>query len=410
MDIKIMLEKYAKLAVKMGVNLQNDQVLLINSPVECVDFARAITEVAYKEGAKEVIVHYNDQSIQKLRLNYASLETLSKTPNWIAESYNSYAREGCCVISISASYPDAYKGIPMEKISTHQKSRQLALKEYYDYSMSNKIRWTVVSVPTEAWALKVFKDSESKEAVNKLWEVIFNVVRLNNDDPIKAWEEHNKNIHAKLEFLNRNKFKKLHYTNSCGTDLFIDLPKDHLWLGGSEKCAHGIEFNANMPTEEVFTLPEKYGVNGTVISSKPLSYGGNLINNFSLTFKDGKVIDFTAEEGYDALKELLSSDEGASYLGEVALVPYDSPISNSNIIFYNTLFDENAACHLAFGKAYPICVEGSESLSEEELIKKGANTSIIHVDFMIGTKDLNIIGINSNNEEIEIFSNGNWAF
>lgn len=410
MDMKNMLEKYAKLAVKMGVNLQKDQVLLINSPVECIDFARAITEAAYKEGAKEVIVHYNDQTVQRLKLNYASLDTLSNTPNWIAESYNTYAREGCCVISISASDPDAYKGISMEKISTYQKSRQLALKEYYDYSMANKIRWTVVSVPTEAWALKVFKDSDSKEAVDKLWEVIFNVVRLNNDDPIKAWKEHNKNIHAKLEFLNKNKLKKLHYTNSCGTDLFIDLPKDHLWLGGSEKCANGIEFNANMPTEEVFTLPEKFGVNGTVVSSKPLSYGGNLINNFSLTFKDGKVIDFKAEEGYDALKELLNSDEGASYLGEVALVPYDSPISNSNLIFYNTLFDENAACHLAFGKAYPICVENSENLSEEELLEKGANNSIIHVDFMIGTKDLNITGINLNNEEVAIFSNGNWAF
>ena len=410
MDLKNMLEKYAQLAVKMGVNLQKDQVLLINSPIECADFARAITEAAYKEGAKEVIVHYNDQSIQRLKLNYASLDTLKETPNWIAESYNSYAREGCCVISISASDPDAYKGIPMEKISAYQKGRQLALKEYYDYSMANKIRWTVVSVPTEAWALKVFKDSDSKEAVDKLWEVIFNVVRLNNDDPIKAWEEHNKNMHSKLELLNKNKFKKLHYKNSFGTDLFIDLPENHIWLGGSEKCANGIEFNANMPTEEVFTLPEKHGVNGTVVSSKPLSYGGNLINNFSLTFKDGKVVDFKAEEGYDTLKELLSSDDGASYLGEVALVPYDSPISNSNLIFYNTLFDENAACHLAFGKAYPICIEGSENLTEEELSKKGANNSIIHVDFMIGTKDLNITGINIDDKEIEIFSNGNWAF
>ncbi|MDU5107055.1 aminopeptidase [Clostridium sp.] len=405
-----MLEKYAKLAVKKGVNLQKNQVLLINTPVECVDFARAIAKVGYEEGAKEVIVHYGDQTIQRLKLEKASIDTLKDVPNWVAESYNSYAREGCCVISISASDPDGYKGIPMEKISAFQKSRQLALKEYYDYSMSNKIRWTVVSVPTEAWAMKVFKDSNSKDAVDKLWEVIFDVVRLNNDDPIKAWDEHNKNIAKKLEFLNEYKFKKLHYKNSQGTNLTIELPEDHIWLGGAEKCSSGIEFNANMPTEEVFTLPKRNGVNGTVTSSKPLSYSGNLINNFSLTFEDGKVVDYKAEEGYDTLKDLLESDEGARYLGEVALVPYDSPISNSNIIFYNTLFDENAACHLAFGRSYPICLVNGENLSTEELLNKGANDSIIHVDFMIGTKDLDIVGYTSENKEIKIFTNGNWAF
>lgn len=410
MDMEKMLEKYAKLAVKKGVNLQKNQVLLINTPVECVDFARAIAKVGYEEGAKEVIVHYGDQTIQRLKLEKASIDTLKDVPNWVAESYNSYAREGCCVISISASDPDGYKGIPMEKISAFQKSRQLALKEYYDYSMSNKIRWTVVSVPTEAWAMKVFKDSNSKDAVDKLWEVIFDVVRLNNDDPIKAWDEHNKNIAKKLEFLNEYKFKKLHYKNSQGTNLTIELPEDHIWLGGAEKCSSGIEFNANMPTEEVFTLPKRNGVNGTVTSSKPLSYSGNLINNFSLTFEDGKVVDYQAEEGYDTLKDLLESDEGARYLGEVALVPYDSPISNSNIIFYNTLFDENAACHLAFGRSYPICLVNGENLSTEELLNKGANDSIIHVDFMIGTKDLDIVGYTSENKEIKIFTNGNWAF
>lgn len=410
MDMKNMLKKYATLAVKKGVNLQKDQVLLVNSPIECVDFSRAIAEVAYKEGAKEVVVHYSDQSLQKLKLEYASIDTLKETPNWIAESYNSYAKQGCAVISISASDPDAYKNIPMDKIAAFQKSRQLALKEYYDYSMSNKIRWTVVSVPTEAWALKVFRNSNSEEAVSKLWDVIFNVVRLNNDDPIEAWTEHNNNISKNLNFLNSNKLRKLHYKNSIGTDLTIELPEDHIWLGGSEKCTAGIEFNANMPTEEVYTLPKKTGVNGTVVSSKPLSYGGNLIDDFSLTFKDGKVIDFTAKEGFETLKKLLDSDDGSKYLGEVALVPYDSPISNSNLIFYNTLFDENAACHLAFGKAYPTCIINGENLSDDELSKKGANDSIIHVDFMIGTKDLDITGYTEDNTEIKIFTSGNWAF
>lgn len=409
MDMNKMLEKYASLAVKKGVNLQENQILLINSPVECVDFARAITKEAYKEGAKQVIVHYNDQKVQRLTLENASIETLSNTPNWIAESYNSYAREGCCVISISASDPDAYKGVPGDKISTYQKSRSLALKEYYDYSMSNKIRWTVVSVPTEAWALKVFSDSNKDEAIEKLWDIIFKVVRLYEEDPIKAWDEHNKKLHDKLNFLNSQKFEKLHYTNDIGTDLTIELPEDHLWFGGSEACYNGIEFNANMPTEEVFTLPKRDGVNGTVVSSKPLIFGGNSINNFNLTFKDGKVIDFTAEEGFETLKEMLETDENSKYLGEVALVPYDSPISNSNIVFYNTLFDENAACHLAFGKAYPICIVNGDNLTEEELFNKGANNSIIHEDFMIGTKDLNIDGITRDGKIIPIFRSGNWA-
>lgn len=405
-----MLEKYAYLSVKKGVNLQKGQVLLINSPVECTDFARAIAKAAYKEGAKEVVVHYGDQKLQRLKLEYASIETLQEVPNWLAESFNSYAREGCCAISISAQDPDAYKGVSADKIATFQKYRQIALNEYYNYTMANKIRWTVVSVPTEAWALKVFNNSNSEEAVQKLWDVIFKVVRLDKEDPIKAWDEHNANINKTLEFLNANKFTKLHYTNSVGTDLTIELPEDHLWLGGAEKSVDGLDFNANMPTEEVFTLPKRNGVNGTVSSSKPLIYGGNLIDNFTLTFKDGKVVDFTAKEGYDTLKELLSSDEGASHLGEVALVPYDSPISNSNIIFYNTLFDENAACHLAFGKAYPTCIENGENLPENELFEKGANSSIVHVDFMIGTKDLNIVGINKENKEVQIFKDGNFAF
>ena len=410
MDITKMLDKYAKLAVKKGVNLQKNQTLLINSPVECADFARAITKVAYEEGAKEVILHYSDEIITRLKLENASIETLSNTPKWVADSYINYAKDGCCVISISASDPDAYKGIPIEKISALQKSKSLALKEYYDLSMSNKIRWTVVSVPTKAWAQKIFSDSSTEEAINKLWNLIFDIVRLNNDNPIKAWEEHNKNIADKLDFLNKHKFSKLHYKNSQGTDLTIELPEDHIWLGGAEKCANGIEFNANMPTEEVFTLPKRDGINGVVVSSKPLSYGGNLITDFSLTFKDGKVIDFTAKEGYETLKGLLDTDEGARYIGEVALVPYDSPISNSNIIFYNTLFDENAACHLAFGQAYPICIVNGENLTKEELLSKGANTSIVHEDFMIGTKDLEIIGYTNNNEKIKIFDNGNWAF
>lgn len=409
MNINNMLKKYASLAVKKGVNLQKGQVLMINTPIECYDFARVIAEEAYREGAKEVIVRYSDQVIQRLTLENASIETLSNIPDWFSESYNKYAKEGCCVISVSASDPDAYKGVPADKISAYQQARSKALKEYFELSMANKIRWTVVSVPTDKWAKKIFKDTSTEEAVNKLWDQIFKVVRLYEEDPIKAWDEHNSKLHEKMDFLNSQKFKSLHYTNNRGTDLTIELPEGHIWCGGSEHCYNGIEFNANMPTEEVFTMPKRDAVNGTVVSSKPLIYGGNVIDKFKLTFKNGKVVDFTAEEGYDTLKKLLDTDEGASYLGEVALVPYDSPISNSNIIFYNTLFDENASCHLAFGAAYPINMENGENMTKEELLSKGANDSIIHEDFMIGTEDLNITGINKDGEKIQIFLNGNWA-
>lgn len=405
-----MLKKYATLAVKMGVNIQAHDTLVINSPIECCEFAREIAQAAYDEGAKNVVVHYNDQKLQKINLNNSSIETLSEVPNWSSESYNYYARTGANFISISSSDPDAFKGIPVEKIAAYQKARQLALKEYYENSMSNKVRWCVLSVPSEAWASKVFPELTTEEAMNKLWEVIFSVVRVDTENPIDAWVNHNKNLNDKLSFLNKNSFKTLHYKNNKGTNLTVELPKGHLWLGGGEESTSGIEFNANMPTEEVFTLPKKDGVNGTVVSSKPLIYGGNLINNFSLTFKDGKVVDFTAEEGIDVLKQLLDSDEGSRYLGEVALVPFDSPISNSGIVFYNTLFDENAACHFALGRAYPSCLTNGTEMNDEELANHDVNNSIIHVDFMIGTDDLEITGLTENNDSITIFKNGNWAF
>lgn len=405
-----LLKKYASLAIKTGVNIQKNNILVISSPIETAEFARLIAKEAYKAGAKDVIVHYVDQKLTKIKLENNSLETLSNIPEWQAESYNFYAREGACFISISANDPDGLNGIPVEKIGISQKARTSALKEYFDNSMSNKCRWCVLSVPTLSWAKKVFPNVSDDEAMESLWDVIFKTVRVDTENPIKSWEKHNNYLEEKIKFMNDNNFKSVNLKSSNGTDLNIELPEGHIWAGGSEKDINGISFNANMPTEEVFTLPKKTGVNGIVYSSKPLSYSGNLIDNFSITFKNGKVIDFTAEIGYDILKQMLESDEGAKYLGEVAFVPHNSPISNSNLIFFNTLFDENAACHLAFGRAYESCVKDADKYSEEELEKKGVNNSLIHVDFMIGTNDLEITGINKNGETIQIFSNGNWAF
>ena len=412
---KSFLIKYASLAVNIGVNIQKDNILVISSPIETAEFARLITEEAYiltsaKSGAKDVIVHYGDQKLTKIKLENSSLETISNIPEWQAESYNYYARQEACFISISASDPDGLKGVPVEKIGASQKARTSALKEYFDNSMSNKCRWCVLSVPTLSWAKKVFPKVSDDEAMESLWDVIFKTVRVDTENPVNAWEKHNAYLEEKIKFMNNNNFKSVHLKSANGTDLNIELPEGHIWAGGSERDVNGIPFNANMPTEEVFTLPKKTGVNGIVYSSKPLSYGGNLIDNFSITFKDGKAINFTAETGYDVLKQMLESDEGAKYLGEVAFVPYNSPISNSKLIFFNTLFDENAACHLAFGRAYESCVKDADKYSEEELEKIGVNNSIIHVDFMIGTSDLEVTGINENGETIQIFSNGNWAF
>ena len=406
---KSFLIKYASLAVNIGVNIQKDNILVISSPIETAEFARLITEEAYKSGAKDVIVHYGDQKLTKIKLENSSLETISNIPEWQAESYNYYARQEACFISISASDPDGLKGVPVEKIGASQKARTSALKEYFDNSMSNKCRWCVLSVPTLSWAKKVFPKVSDDEAMESLWDVIFKTVRVDTENPVNAWKKHNAYLEEKIKFMNNNNFKSVHLKSANGTDLNIELPEGHIWAGGSEGDVNGIAFNANMPTEEVFTLPKKTGVNGVVYSSKPLSYGGNLIDNFSITFKDGKVVDFTAETGYDVLKQMLDSDEGAKYLGEVAFVPYDSPISNSKLIFFNTLFDENAACHLAFGRAYESCIKDADKYSEEELEKIGVNNSVIHVDFMIGTKDLEITGVNKNGETIQIFTNGNWV-
>ena len=410
MNKENLLKKYAKLAIYQGVNVQKNQTLVISSPIECAKFTRMLVEEAYIKGAKEVVVQWNDELTGKLKYKYSPMEVFETVPEWVKESRLSYAKEGACFLSISASDPELLKDVDPKKVATFRKASSIASREFSSRLMSNENAWSIVSIPTVGWAKKVFPNVSEDEAVEKLWDAIFKIVRVDSQDPVKAWEEHKNTLKKNMDFLNSKRFKSLHYTNSLGTDLIIQLPEKHLWAGGAEFTQDGTEFIANMPTEEIFSMPKKTGVNGKVVSSMPLNYGGNLINNFSLTFKDGKVVDFSAEEGYETLKNLLDTDEGAKYLGEVALVPYNSPISNSNIIFFNTLYDENASCHLAFGKAYSLCIKDGEKMSEEELLKQGANDSLTHVDFMIGTKDLQITGTTYDNEKFDIFVNGNWAF
>jgi aminopeptidase len=290
------------------------------------------------------------------------------------------------------------------------KATQTAVKEYMDRLMSSKNTWSIAPIPSAAWAKMVFPDMPEEAAVEKLWEEILKAVKADKEDPVAAWEEHKANLKKSMNFLNMNSFRKLHIKNSRGTDLVVELPEGHQWLGGSEFTDFGIEFLANMPTEEVFTLPVKTGVDGKAVSTKPLSYNGNIIDNFSITFKNGKITEYNAETGYDVLKSLVETDEGSHYLGEVALVPFDSAISQSGILFYNTLFDENASCHLAIGKAYLGCIKDAESKTKEQLEGLGINDSLTHVDFMIGSSDLEITGTTAEGKEVPVFKNGNFAF
>lgn len=404
-----LLLKYAQLSVVKGINLQKDGILFINSPIECCDFARMIAEEAYKAGASDVIINYTDEKFSKIRFDYSSKDVLTNIPDHEKDKYNYYVEKNAAFLSISASDPDIFKDVAADKISAYQKSRRTALSNYHDACSSNKNSWCIISIPTENWAKKVFSEFDTKTAVEKLWDAIFTVMRLKEDDPIESWNSHVNLLHKKVFELNSNKFEYLHFKNSLGTDLKIGLVKDHIWCGGEDTTLDNLKFIANMPTEEVYTTPKLDDVNGVVFSSKPLSYCGNLINNFSLTFKDGKVVDCSAETGLDILKELINTDDGSCRLGEVALVPFNSPISNSNIVFYNTLYDENASCHLALGSSYTSCIKNGEQMTKEELKQSGANVSLAHVDFMIGTKDTAITGIKPNGQKIQIFKDGNWA-
>lgn len=406
---KVLLEKYARLIVRTGINIQKNQMLVISSPIECAEFTRVISEAAYKEGARDVVIRWTDELSSKIRYLLASEEVFDDFPEWQKDFYMYYVQQGAAFINIAAEDPELLKDVDATRVVRVQKAGSIALKQYRERLMSNKNVWCVVSVPTKAWAQKVFPELSADDAVAKLWEAIFKTVRVDRDDPVMAWEKHKINLKQSMEFLNSHKFKYLHYKNSLGTDLTIELPEKHIWLGGSEYSPEGVEFIANMPTEEVFTLPKKTGVNGRIVSTKPLNYNGNLIEKFSLTFKDGRITEYSAEKGSEILKNLIDTDDGSHYLGEVALVPYDSPISKLNILFYNTLFDENASCHLAIGKAYPVCIEGGEAINNEELAALGVNDSLVHEDFMIGTDDLEIMGTTADGQQILIFKNGNFA-
>ncbi|TQE91203.1 aminopeptidase [Ureibacillus terrenus] len=403
------LEQYAELAVKIGVNIQKGQYLLINTTSDALDFTRLVVKKAYEAGAGRVAVHITDQEITRMFYEFGAEEEFAKFPEWIVAQRNECIERKGAILWIDAEDPDLLKGIPVQRISAQQKASGEALVNYRKAIINDLIAWSIIAVPSKKWAAKVFPDLPEEEQMNALWEAIFKTVRIGEGDAVENWKRHIRELEQRAEYLNRKKYAKLHY-KAPGTDLTIELPEKHIWCTGSSKTPEGVTFIANMPTEEVFTLPSKFGVNGYVRNTKPLVYQGNIIDGFTLTFEKGKIVEAHAKTGNELLQELIRTDEGSAYLGEVALVPHESPISLSNILYYNTLFDENASNHLAIGEAYPTCYVGGRDLEEKQLESLGINVSITHEDFMIGSAEMDIDGILPDGTREPVFRKGNWAF
>ena len=403
------LKKYARLIAETGVNVQDNHTVVLQISVDQAPLARLITEEAYRLGAAEVIVQWSDETIQREVLAHAATDRIENVPQYKIDQTDDWIAKGASRISVVSSNPDALAGVDAQRVAAFQTANGKALVNLRKATQANKVSWTVVAAASEGWAAKVFPElATSEEQVDALWNEIFKTTRIYEENPVIAWDIHDKKLQEKAAELNEQQFTALHYT-APGTDLTIGLPKNHLWEGAGSYNARGEEFMANMPTEEVFTAPDSRRVDGYVSSTKPLSYAGTIISGMKFTFKDGKVVDFSAEQGEEALKNLLAIDEGAKHLGEVALVPDPSPISQSGLIFYNTLFDENASNHLAFGSAYAFNLQGGTEMSEEELAEAGLNRSQTHVDFMVGSDKMNIDGIKEDGTIVPVFRNGDWA-
>lgn len=402
--------EYARLVLTEGLALQKGQLLAIDCPVDQAWFARICAKIAYEMGCGEVVMNWEDDELTREKYLHAADEVFDEVHPWTAEFFDRVSAQGAAWLAIHAADPENLKGCDAERIQRAQIASGKAMKSFRERETNNEFPWCVCSIPTEKWVNKVFPGMETAQAMEKMWDTILKTAYVDEGDAVANWHAHIEELARRTEILNSYDLESLHYENSLGTDLTVELPEGHIWAGGAEKCVKsGVLFSANIPTEEVFTLPHKKGVNGIVYASKPLSLHGNLIENFGFELKEGKIIRAFAEKGEDVLQKAIAVDEGASYLGEVALVPHDSPISNSGILFYNTLFDENAACHFAFGEAYP-CFAGAENMTKEELAARGANDSMTHVDFMVGTADLTITGTKKDGTRVPIFVNGNFAF
>ncbi|MEG2086722.1 MAG: aminopeptidase [Angelakisella sp.] len=404
-----LLQKFAALVVRVGANVQPGQVAIINSDIQSAPMTRLIVEECWKAGASDVLVRYTDEPCTRLRYEYGTVDRLSQVKPWQLEQLLDYSQREVCLISVDSNDPDLLAGIAADKVGSVMNAVQAGMKPFYDLLDKGENQWTVVAVPSPAWAAKVFPELPVDQAVDKLWDAIALTTRLDTPDPVAAWQQHRTALAAYSKFMNESGIRTLHFQNSLGTDLTLDLAEGNRWAGGGDQRDDGVPYHPNMPTEEVFSMPHRAGVNGKVVASLPLCYRGSFIENFSFTFQDGMVVDYTAEKGRDTLTQMLAADEGAKHLGEVALVPYSSPIRRSGILFYSTLFDENAACHLALGSAYPDTMDGYFSLTPQQQAERGYNDSVIHVDFMFGTADLSVLGTTADGRTLPVFQNGEWA-
>ena len=403
------LQKYGELVINEALKIKEGDTLVIRAEAELYKFVNMLAEIAFKSGAKDVKVNYRDENFSKIKFEYASIETLKEVPKYFIDEQNEYMNIRAKFLSIIGRDPDIYKDVDPQKVKESIFAKSTALKNFNAKMMNNETSWCVIGAATPSWAKAVFPDLDEDKALEKLWDLIFYTTRVDKEDPKKAWEEHIQNLKKWSDFLNNADIDYLHYTSKKGTDLKVKLPKGYIFSGASEYNRLGEEFVANMPTEEVFSMPHRDGIDGIIYNTKPLNYNGILIDEFWLKFENGRVIDFNAEVGYETLKHLLDTDEGSRSFGEIALVPYDSPISNTNVLFYETLFDENASCHFALGKAYPTCIKGGESMSEDELLANGVNDSLIHVDFMVGDETTNIVATTHSGDKIQIFKDGNFV-
>ena len=402
------IDKLANLAVKRGVGLQKGQNLLITAPIESLPLVRKIAEYAYKEGASIVTPLFTDSDITLSRFKYAPDASFDSATDWLFNGMGEAFDNNTARMAIAGDDPMLLSQMDPDKVSRANKAMAKAYKPARERITEFKINWNIVSWPGSAWASRVFPELPLDEAIVKLADAIFDASRASVDDPIQAWDDHNEKLRIKTNWLNEKNFAALQY-NGPNTNLRVGLADEHEWMGGASKAQNGIICNPNIPSEEVFTTPHAYKVDGTVSSTKPLSYQGTLIDNIKVTFKEGKIIEAHASKGEEVLQKVLKSDEGASRIGEVALVPHSSPISQSGIIFYNTLFDENAASHIALGQCYSKCFKGELDLSKEEISKRGGNSSMIHIDWMIGSDQIDVDGIDQSGNPIPIFRKGEWV-
>ena len=410
MPSKNVINKLAKLAVQVGANVQKDQVVVVRATTETKEIAREIAEEAYLAGAKKVHVQWSDDYVSRSALKHMTVENLEVVSPWIIEQSKEFVEQGACFISVASPIPGLNQDVDPMKAQKAGIAVQKALSFFREHMMGNKAQWSIIAAPNPVWAKIVFPNLEEEQAVESLWNAILKASRVTEDnDPIDEWAKHNETLLKHNQILNNLNFKSLHFRNSLGTDCVVELVEDHIWSGGGEIAANNVYFNPNIPTEETFTMPYKWGTRGKVVATKPLNYQGKLIEDFWLVFEEGKVVDFGAKKEQQALENLLYTDEGSRYIGEIALISHDSPISNTNILFYNTLFDENASCHMALGRAYPMNIKNGIGAPISELEKKGYNNSMSHVDFMFGSADMEIIGTTQDGKEIIVFKEGNFV-